>query len=203
MPDVTENYVDQGLSALANEDYPTAVDAFTKALRLSLGDLADIHYQRGLAYMGLNDNMQALADWDESLRRNPYHAAAYYERGQLYEQQGNDESAAQDYSRALTLDLRLVEAWFARGLLYERLGHLEAAEHDYSQVLRLEDDHLLAYESRGRVRAVSRAYDGAIADFKEYLKRGGGRQYDNQSETQSHILSLRVTRTILRLLRLY
>jgi tetratricopeptide (TPR) repeat protein len=203
MPDVTENYVAQGLSALANEEYPTAVDAFTKALRLSLGDLADIHYQRGLAYMGLNDEAQALEDWNESLRRNPYHAAAYYERGQLFEDKGNDEAAAQDYSRALTLDPRMVEAWFARGQLYERLGHLEAAEYDFSQVLRLEDDHVLAYECRGRIRAARRAYDGAIADLKEYLKRGGGQLYDNQSETQSHILSLRVTRVILRLLRLY
>jgi tetratricopeptide (TPR) repeat protein len=203
MPDTTENYVGQGLSALANEDYVTAVDVFTKALRLSLGDLADIHYQRGLAYWGLNDEEQALADWNESLRRNPYHSAAYFERGQLYEQQGNDELAAQDYSRALTLDPRMIDAWFARGLLYERLGHLEAAEHDFTQVLRLQDDHVLAYECRGRVRAARRAYDGAIGDLKEYLKRGGGRFYDNQSETQSHILSLRVTRTILRLLRLY
>lgn len=203
MPDTTENYVGQGMSALANEEYGTAVDVFTKALRLSLGDLAEIHFQRGLAYWGLNDEEQALADWNEALRRNPYHAAAYYERGQLYDQQGNDELAAQDYSRALTLDPRMTEAWFARGILYERLGHLEAADHDFTQVLRLQDDYVLVYECRGRVRAAMRAYDGAIADLKEYLRRGGGRLYDNQSETQSHILSLSITRVILRLLRLY
>lgn len=203
MPDISENYVDQGLGALANEEYAAAVDMFTKALRLSLGDLAEIHYRRGLAYLGLNDDAQALADWNESLSRNPYHAAAYFERGQLYEQRGDDESAAQDYSRALTLNPRMIDAWFVRGLLYERLNHLEAAEHDFSQVLRLQESHVLAYECRGRVRAAIRAYDGAIADLKEYLKRGGGRLYDNQSETQSHILSLSVTRMVLKVLRLY
>ncbi len=203
MPDVSENYVDQGLHALEGGDYSTAIDVFTKALRLSLGDLAEIHYRRGVAYWGLNDDEQALADWDEALRRNPYHSAAYYERAQVWEQRGNDEAAAQDYSRAVTLNPRMAEGWFARGLLYERLGHLEAADHDFTQALRLQEDMVLAYEARGRVRAARRAYDGAIADLREYLKRGGGHTYDNQSETQSHILSLRVTRVILRLLRLY
>jgi hypothetical protein len=53
------------------------------------------------------------------------------------------------------------------------------------------------------VRAAIREYDGAIADLKEYLRRGGGHVYDNQSETQSHILSLQATRLVLKVLRLY
>lgn len=203
MPESQENYVARGLSALDSAEYDIAIDVFTKALRLSLGDLAEIHFQRGLAYLGLNDEGQALADWNETLRRNPYHPAAYFERAQLWERQGNDEAAAQDYSRAVTLDPRMAEAWFARGLLYERLNHLEAAEQDFSQAIRLQDDMLLAYESRGRVRAAIRSYDGAIADLREYLKRGGGHLFDNQSETQSHILSLQATRLVLKVLRLY
>src|SRR5690606_14680034 len=113
------------------------------------------------------------------------------------------EAAAQDYSRAVTLDPRMAEAWLARALLYERLGHLEAAEQDLAQTLKLQQDLVIAYEARGRIRAQLRAYDGAIADLKEYLRRGGGRVYDNQSETQSHILSLQATRLVLKVLRLY
>ena len=102
MPDITENYVGQGIHALEGGDYTSAIEVFTKALRLSLGDLAEIHYQRGLAYWGLNDEEQALADWDETLRRNPYHSAAYYERAQIWEQRGNDENASHARKRPTT-----------------------------------------------------------------------------------------------------
>jgi hypothetical protein len=52
------------------------------------------------------------------------------------------------------------------------------------------------------LRAARHDYNGAIHDLERYLRLGGGREYDNQSEVQSYLISLRVQRLVLRLFRL-
>ncbi|MEL6528012.1 MAG: hypothetical protein AAFQ07_20105, partial [Chloroflexota bacterium] len=47
------------------------------------------------------------------------------------------------------------------------------------------------YEARGRVRAAMRNYEGAISDYETFLERGGGYEFDNQSDIQSLIITLR------------
>ncbi len=198
-----ENYFEQGLNLLEVGDYRPAIDALTKALRLSLGDLAEILLYRGICFAALDDNPRALADFNEALHRNPYLAEAYFERGNVLIALQLLPEAAQDYANTLALEPRHVEALYGRAMIYHELGEQRAAETDLDQVLLFQPDLVSAYELRGRLRATRNDYNGAIADLQRYLKMGGGRDNDNQSETQSLLIVLQVTRFFMRILGLY
>mgnify|MGYP005836958709 CR=1 FL=1 len=197
-----DNYFDTGLAHLENDEYPEAISAFTKALRLALGDLAEILMYRGVAYAYTGDFVRAHADLLESLTQNPHYPEAYNERGNVYRMQRAYRDALQDYSSALMLDENFVEARYNRGLCYEELGMYSEAERDLTLVIQHNPGIAPAHEARGRVRALMRRYDDAIADYQRYLRMGGGREYDNHSEVQATIITLRLQKWLRRLLRL-
>ena len=69
-----------------------------------------------------------------------------------------------------------------------------------TRALKLNPELKAAYEARGRIRAAQFKFDEAIADLSAYLRSGGGREYDNHSETQGYLLILRVQRLLWRLI---
>lgn len=186
------NYYDDGLAQLEAGNYPAAVDALTKALRLSLGDLASILMYRGIACASMNDEARAMADFNASIQKNPYMADAYNERGNLLVTQSKHERALVDYSMALTLDPDHAEAAYNRALAYETLKQYSSARQDLDMSIALQPEFIQAYEVRGRIKAELDDIGGAIADLKHYLRHGGGRYYDNHSEIQSFIINLRI-----------
>lgn len=198
-----ENYFEQGLKLLDEGNYAAAIESLTKALRLSLGDLAEILLLRGICYAALEDYQRALADFNEALHQNPYLAEAYFERGNVLRVLAHFPEAAQDYSNALVIAPDYGAALFYRAVVYDEMNELQAAEADLDRVLLLQPEMVAAYELRGRLRATRNEYDGAIADLQQYLRMGGGREYDNQSEIQSFLIVLRTTRFFMRLLGLY
>lgn len=198
-----DNYFEQGVTALDAEDYPAAVEAFTRAYRLSLGDLAQVLLYRGEAYFCMGAYDRALEDFEESIERQPRNPEAYNEHGNILRFQGEFARAIQDFTSALAFDPDHYEATYNRALAYEASGHLPEAEADLTRTLDLNPELIAAYELRGRLRAARHDYSGAIEDFSQYLRAGGGRVYDNQSDIQSQLITLRLTRFVLRLLRLY
>lgn len=195
------DYFNQGRDHLAAEAYREAIDAFTKAYRLSLGDLAEILLYRGIAYAYLEQWSAAMKDFNGALQRNPYYAEPYNERGALRRLLGDAAGAIEDHTAAISLDPNHAEAYFNRALAYEQLGDYAAAEADLSHTLQRDPSIATVYEARGRVRAELKQYAGAIADYERYLRMGGGRAYDNHSETQSLIINLRLRLWWRRLLR--
>lgn len=191
-----DDYFEQGLILFEAGDYAPAVEQFTKALRLSLGDLAETLLYRGICYAYLEAYDKAMADFTGALQRNPYYPDAYNERGNLLRLEGRAEAAIADYTVALRLDGKHYAAYYNRALAYEMVGNYEAAAADLNQIIELNPTIAPAYEVRGRVRANLRDFSGAIADLERYLRMGGGREYDNQSEIQSFIINLRVGRIL-------
>ena len=92
------------------------------------------------------------------------------------------------------------QAHFNRALAYEARRRYAEAETDLTRALKLNPELKPAYEARGRIRAAQFNYDEAIADLSYYLRSGGGREYDNHSETQGYLLILRIQRLLWRLL---
>ena len=202
MAERVDNYFQQGLALLDEGDYLNAIDLFSKALRLSLGNIGQIYLYRGEAFAHLERWDDALADFNAALREDVYMAEAYNERGNLWRFQKEYESALTDYGTTLRIDPNYFEAYYNRALAYEEMGELDLAENDLTETIALNPGVAAAYEVRGRIRAAKHDYNGAIADLQRYLRMGGGREYDNHSETQGFILSLRMHRFIRRLLRM-
>lgn len=189
-----DNYFEQGLSLMETGDFAQAVAMFDSAIKLGLGDIADIYVCRGEALAYLGQWQEAETSINEALRRQPYMAAAYNERGNVRRFQQDDENAIRDYTAAIQIEPTYYEAYYNRALAYEDQHRFAEAEADLTRTLELNPDILQAYEARGRVRASQRKFDQAIDDLTRYLRTGAGRQYDNHSEIQGHLLSLRLQR---------
>jgi tetratricopeptide (TPR) repeat protein len=196
------NYFEQGVVQLEDGNFRVAVNLFTKAIRLTLGDLAEIHVYRGVAWAHLDEWANAYDDFNEALYRNPYMTEAYNERGNLYRFQNNYEAAIQDFTAAIMIDPTHAEAYYNRGLTYEETKEYRLAEQDLSNTIELNPTLAVAYEARARIRRIVGNYQGTIADYQIYLAIGGGHQYDNHSEIQSLVFLLRIEYLIRRLFRL-
>jgi tetratricopeptide (TPR) repeat protein len=130
-------YFTSGKSAYDAEDYPQAIEQFTKAAAVDPQD-PQIFYQRGLAHVAQDDFHEALSDFTQSLKINPRNAMAHYQRGLTHRLLGQHDQAIEDYSRALKLDPRLALAYRSRSLAYQAKGDSEKARADHERAVKLD-----------------------------------------------------------------
>lgn len=194
------NYFEKGLRLLEAGEFDGAVALFDSAIKLGLGDIAEIYLCRGQALAALGRWQAAIESINAALEIEPYLAAAYLERGNIQLERRNIEGAVNDYTMAIHIEPEFDEAYFSRALAYEERKRYADAEADLTRALDLNPNLLAAYEARGRARAAQFKFDDAIADLSAYLRSGGGRQFDNHSETQGHLLILRAQRLFWRLI---
>lgn len=200
MTQLEENYFEKGLRLLEAGDFDGAVALFDSAIKLGLGDIAEIYVCRGGALAALGRWEAAIESINAALEIEPYLAAAYLERGNIQIQRREIEGAINDYTMAIHIEPAFAEAYFSRALAYEERKRYADAEADLTRALELNPNLLAAYEARGRTRAAQFKFDDAIADLSAYLRSGGGRQFDNHSETQGYLLILRAQRLFWRLI---
>lgn len=186
------NYFDDGMIFFESGEYEQAIEMFTRALRLSLGDLAETHLYRGICYAYLEAYNRAMNDFNDALRQNPYIADAYNERGNLYRFDDDYQLAIEDYNAAILIDDSHYAAYYNRALAYENLKQMDESEADLTKAIEINPDIVACYEARGRIRTKLKNYDAAIADYGKFLQMGGGYEYDNRSDVQSLIITLRI-----------
>ena len=196
---VPDNYQDAGLRLMGDGDFESAVAMFDSAIKLGLGDLAEIYVCRAKALALLGDWAAAEASINAALAIEPYLAVAFNERGAIRRNRREYDKAINDYTMAIHIEPDYVEAYFNRALACEDRHRYAEAEADLTRALKLDPNLLAAYEARGRARAAQFKFDEAIGDLSYYLRSGGGRAYDNHSETQGYLLILRVQRLVWRL----
>lgn len=194
-----DDYFEQGIAYIQTEQYEEAVVAFTNALRLTLGDMVQVLYYRGVAHGYLAEYEQALSDFNMALAQNPNFADAYNERGNAQRFLGNVRDSLQDYGYAILLDNAHTQAYYNRALAHEALGLYEEAERDLTTALTINPTLTLAYELRGNIRAEKGDIAGAVTDLERYLRMGGGREFDNHSEVQAFIVTLKLRQIWLKL----
>lgn len=195
-----DNYFDAGLRLLEAGEAEAALAMFESAIKLGLGDLAAVHLCRAEALIALGQWDEAEASVNRALEIEPYMAPAYNERGNMRRARRENDKAINDYTMAIHIEPDYEEAHFNRALAYEATRRYAEAEADLTRALKLQPELTAAYEARGRIRARQFKYDDAIADLSTYLRSGGGREYDNHSETQGYLLVLRVQRLLWRLI---
>jgi tetratricopeptide (TPR) repeat protein len=122
--DFFRGYVAAGNGFARLEDYPSAIERYTKALELE-PDNAGALASRGNSYRRLGDLDKALADYQQAIELNPESAHAHTSLGNYYLKAGQTANAVQSYSTALSLDSKLPAAMFNRYVANFRLGKLE------------------------------------------------------------------------------
>lgn len=108
---------------------------------------------------------KAMADFQESIRRDPDKWQALHNRGVSYALQGKFAEALADFNRTIELNPRYPNAWFNRGEIQYEKGDYNKAVADYTQAIRLKPDDAGAYSARAHAYYQLRRYQGAVSDY--------------------------------------
>ncbi|GAB1422367.1 hypothetical protein MASR2M15_25970 [Anaerolineales bacterium] len=193
-----DNYVAAAMAAFDAGQYPKAIKFFDKAIRLSIGNMAEIYVYRGECCAYLERWEEALQDFGKALQHDAFMVEAYNERGNVRRFMGDYQGAIEDQTIALRIDPQFMEAYYNRALAYQALQQWTPAEADLSQVIQLMPGFAPAYQLRAESREQLHQWTDAIHDYERYLRMGGGREYDNHVEIQQHLWRLKMKRFFLR-----
>jgi tetratricopeptide (TPR) repeat protein len=133
-------------------------------------NLAPVFYNRGHAWRDKGDLDRAIADYDQAIKLDPGHFAAYYNRGHAWRAKGDLDRAITDYSQAIRLDPKSAGAYNNRGNSWQDKGDLDHALADYDGAIRLDPYLAGAYNNRGNTRRAKGDFDRAIADYNQAIR---------------------------------
>jgi tetratricopeptide (TPR) repeat protein len=127
-------------------------------------------FNRGNANKNMGEWDEAIAQYTETLRKDPNNAMAYNNRGAAYHDKGMNDQAIADCNQAIRLDPNFATAYLNRGNAYRAKGMYDQAIADYTQAIRLDPNDAGAYLNRGNVYDDKGMYDQAIADYNQAIR---------------------------------
>jgi len=132
--------------------------------------LSRLHYLwlRGLAmgWLLIGRNAQALAVFDEMVRRYPDAAYPRASRAHLNAQAGRHQAALEDYEALLVSDSANAHHWFNKGFVLELLGRWDEALAALRKATELSPDLDRAWYGMGLVLIRLQRFDEAVAALK-------------------------------------
>jgi tetratricopeptide (TPR) repeat protein len=177
LPETAQEYFELGYVRLAEDDYPEALRAFSRAIEL---DPSDARYYRARArvYRVLENKEGALADYSAAIaltepselaRTGFFQKSLYEQRAVVRRELKQYRDAADDLTRLIELNPKSFPLYVQRAEVYELDGNLGAATEDVTKAIALEPAPFL-YAYRARLRAQGGDLDGAIADCTRTLE---------------------------------
>lgn len=134
-----EEWYSKGTVFLDSEQYGTALDAFSKSIKLNPNN-ATAYFHRGIAYdIGFRNYQQATKDYDRAIELDPKDAEAYYNRGIVHTKLGNYSQAVRDYNRTIEFNPDNTYAYWGRAIAHGNLGNKDQAIKDMQMSARLGD----------------------------------------------------------------
>ena len=161
-----KSYVEYGAANGAKGDLPTAIQAFTEAIKIN-PVYAPAFYNRGVAYSLENNLDAAAADFNRTIQLSPKFKEAYFQRGDLKARRGDLPGAIADFSQVLKLDPKFAPAYHNRAHARYFLDDLDDALNDINQALALDPNSAYGYFTRGLIRHALQHRAEAAADFQK------------------------------------
>lgn len=106
---VAASHLLEGQSLLANLEFEKAIAELTEAKRLK-PDLPRLHHSLGLSYVKLGRNPEAIAAFENEVRRKPQDFVSLYYLAYVHEAAGSFDVALQYVDRAMKVDSESPEA---------------------------------------------------------------------------------------------
>jgi len=154
--DLSEDYYQQGMDALNNGDYDSAIEFFNLMLELDPDD-GEAYLGRGRSYGSQGQFDLAIEDLSRAIEIDPDSFFAYVIRGFAYDDTAQFLFAISDYSSAIDLDPGFANGYFWRGMDYGVLGEGELAIADLEKALEL-----------GLEPELSQKAEAVLVDLYEY-----------------------------------
>ena len=135
----------------------------------------EIANDQAIEYWEQNRFDEAIAQWEEIVRKDPNLAETHYNLGTAYIHQGKIENAIESLKRALSIDPTLFEAYNKLGIICYKQGNLELALACWEQTLKINPDfeearrHIGLIQNAPQIEADEEipAYQRAIEDDAE------------------------------------
>lgn len=148
--------------------FDAAIETFTQ--RIDQHKTAENYHLRGVAYLAHRQYEKAIADFAESLRKEPRNAGALNNRGQVSYLGGDFKAAIQDFTSAIAIEAKNPLVLNNRALAYIALNDQQNALQDLQAALNLVPLYPEALNNRGVVYQELKKLDEAVADFTNALK---------------------------------
>jgi tetratricopeptide (TPR) repeat protein len=138
--------------------------------------LAAAHQHRAVAYVNKGEFARAIADFDQSIKRDATSALAFNNRGIAWQRKGELDRAIADHTEAIRLDPKdNAGAYRFRSQAWRAKGDADRAIADATQAIRLFPDYNaaftergLAYEKKGDIERARADYHVALAMPPKY-----------------------------------
>lgn len=170
--DLAQAYFKQGITqSIVFQNYQRGVQSFTKSIEIdAYNPIA--YYNRGYAYMKLNNIKFAISDFKEAVSMNDSLKEAYLNLGKCYSKSHQEELAIEAYNNALKIDPEYSSAFYNMGISYEDLGNLEKAILNYDKAIDLNPDRSSFYFNRAIIREKQQDPAAAILDYSKIVELG-------------------------------
>ncbi len=146
------------LGYCGSRDYPTATDAYGKAVRYGFTDpvwMAEAHHRWGMALMGTGELARAKAEMERSLALRPNTPEVLNNLGTVYLKLGDRKTAIPLFEKAVTLRQNYAIARFNLAEAYEGIDSRRAIE-EYETYLALVEG---VPEEEGRISQAKKRVD--------------------------------------------
>ena len=134
------------------------------------GEHPDIYYHRGTAKFSLGDLPGALADANETIRRDPDNIINLWFRGIVKSTTEDWSGAIADYDRVIEINSEIAGVYNNRGLAKYELGDYTGAIIDCDRAIELNSEFALAYNTRGLAKDNLGDHKDAIADYDRAIE---------------------------------
>jgi lipoprotein NlpI len=146
-----------------------AIKGCTELMRNGPGE-ASVYYNRGMAYLHMEDLDRAISDFTKTIEIDPRHADAFTGRGLAFRSKGALDRAIADHTKAIEIYPQHADAYNDRGLAYRSKGEPDRAIADYTKAIELDPQHADAHNNRGNAYGAKGDYDRTIADYTKAIE---------------------------------
>ena len=132
--------------------------------------LAWAYNRRGETKANAGQEVEAMADFEESIKHDNTRWNSWHNRGVSHGLAGDYDAALADFNRVIQLKPDHAKAYYNRGEVRFKKDDLSGAISDYSRCLRLAPRDSLAYTSRGYAHYKQGNYRDAIRDYSQAIQ---------------------------------
>ncbi|RYG46847.1 MAG: tetratricopeptide repeat protein, partial [Chitinophagaceae bacterium] len=112
---------------------------------------ADPYYVKGLYYSNINDKVNAIRLFDQTIQRDHRYLNAYIEKGKILLDQKKTADALKTFQLAITVNPAFADAWYWFGQCQEALGQNADATLSYEKAYSLDKTFIEAKEAAERI----------------------------------------------------
>ena len=140
-----------GLKALRNKDFNTAVDLFSKTLSVK-NNFDKAFANRAVAFTNLKKYNEALLDINLAIRNNPNNAENYFNKSLVFYGMQEKDSQTVALENTLRLNGEHADAAYYMGLLCFERGEYDKSIGFYSIAVTTNTGYALAFNDRGSAK---------------------------------------------------